>query len=163
MTPLGETLPYYGEKTSNHRQENGGVDLIFHTNTESGKTDNIASDPHLNLGFLNNSGEWASLSGTSSILTDRDLIKKYYTPSLKGWLGDLGDGKHDGSADDPRIALIKVRVKTATYAVARKNAVKTLADMAQGAVTGKVPDVNKLREISEAEVETWRSSNKMVQ
>jgi hypothetical protein len=35
--------------------------------------------------------------------------------------------------------------------------------MAQGVVTGKAPVVNKLREISEQEIETWRSSNKMVQ
>ncbi|KAK3079238.1 BLI-3 blue-light-inducible Bli-3 protein, partial [Coniosporium uncinatum] len=37
-----------------------GVDFIFHTNTESGKTDDLQSDPKINLGFLNNSGEWAS-------------------------------------------------------------------------------------------------------
>merc|ERR1712093_543052 len=56
-------------------QETGGIDLIFHTNTESGKTNDIDSDSH---------------------------------------------------------------------------------------ITGKAPAVNKLREISEQEVSTWRSSNKMV-
>ncbi|CAL3965563.1 unnamed protein product, partial [Diplocarpon coronariae] len=40
--------------------EAGGIDLIFHTNTESGKTNDIDSDAHINISFLNSSGEWAS-------------------------------------------------------------------------------------------------------
>jgi len=144
-------------------KENGGIDLIFHTNTESGKTSNIDSDPHINIAFLNSSGEWASVSGTSEIVTDRSVVKKYYSPALKAWLGDLGDGKHDGGPEDPRIGIIRVTAKTATYAITRKNAVSRGIEMAQGVVTGKAPAVNKLREISEQEIETWRSSRKMVQ
>lgn len=30
----------------------GGVDLIFHTNTETGKTDELHSDPHVNMSFI---------------------------------------------------------------------------------------------------------------
>jgi len=144
-------------------KENGGIDLIFHTNTESGKTSDISSDPHINISFLNSSGEWASVSGTPEIITDRSVVKKYYSPALKAWLGDLGDGKHDGGADDPRIGIIRVNAKTATYAITRKNAVSRGIEMAQGVVTGKAPAVNKLREISEQEIETWRSSLKMVE
>jgi len=143
-------------------QENEGIDLIFHTNTESGKTDDIESDPHINIAFLNSSGEWASISGTSEIVTDRETVKKYYSPALKAWLGDLGDGKHDGGPNDERIGVIRVKSTTATYAVTRKNAVSRGIEMAQGVVTGKAPAVNKLREISEQEIETWRSSHKMI-
>lgn len=148
---------------SDNYQEGGGIDLIFHTNTESGKTSDIDSDPHINVSFLNASGEWASISGTSSIITDRDVIKKYYSPSLKAWLGDLGDGKHDGGPEDPRIGIIKVETKTATYALVRKSAISRGVEIAQGLVTGKAASVNRLREISEQEVATWRSSNKMVE
>jgi len=144
-------------------KESGGIDLIFHTNTESGKTSDIDSDPHTNISFLNASGEWASISGTSSIITDRDVVKKYYSPTLKSWLGDLGDGKHDGGPEDPRIGIIKVETATATYALVRKSALARGVEVAQGLVTGKAASVNKLREISEQEVATWRSSNKMVQ
>ncbi|KAK0129232.1 BLI-3 blue-light-inducible Bli-3 protein [Cadophora gregata] len=143
-------------------QETGGIDLIFHTNTESGKTNDIDSDSHINISFLNSSGEWASVSGKASILTDRSVVKKYYSPTLKAWLGDLGDGKHDGSENDPRIGVIRVEAVTATYAVVRKNAVSRAAEMAQGVITGKAPAVNKLRELSEQDIATWRSSNKMV-
>jgi len=144
-------------------KENGGIDLLFHTNTESGKTDDLATDSHINISFLNPSGEWASFSGTSKIITDRDFVRKNYSPALKAWIGDLGDGKHDGGPEDPRIGVIQVKTKTATYAVVRKNAASRVADIAQGVVTGNAPTPNKLREITEGEVETWRTSSKMVQ
>jgi len=143
-------------------KENGGIDLLFHTNTESGKTDELASDPHINISFINSSGEWASVSGQASIITDRDYVKKYYSPILKTWLGDLGDGKHNGGPEDPRIGVIRVKTNTATYAVVRKSAMARGVEMAQGVFTGKAAQVNKLREISESEVEMWRTSQKMV-
>ncbi|KAK2630542.1 hypothetical protein QTJ16_001362 [Diplocarpon rosae] len=143
-------------------QEAGGIDLIFHTNTESGKTNDIDSDSHINISFLNSSGEWASVSGQASIITDRSVVKKYYSSALKAWLGDLGDGKHDGGPEDPRIGVIKVSAVTATYALTRKNAVARGVEMAQGAITGKPASVNKLRELSEQDIVTWRSSNAMV-
>ncbi|KAI6356290.1 BLI-3 blue-light-inducible Bli-3 protein [Pyricularia grisea] len=140
-------------------KETGGIDLLFHTNTESGKTDELASDPHINISFINTSGEWASISGKASIETDRSLVRKYYSQDLKAWVGDLGDGKHDGSAEDPRIGIIRVKMHSAVYSVVNKNFISRAADIAQGAVTGKAPTIQKLREISEDEVLTWRKAN----
>ncbi|KAI9741415.1 MAG: BLI-3 blue-light-inducible Bli-3 protein [Claussenomyces sp. TS43310] len=144
-------------------KENGGIDLIFHTNTESGKTDDLQFDQHINISFLNASGEWASVSGTAKVVTDRSVVSKYYSSALKAWLGDLGDGKHDGGPEDPRIGIIKVASNTATYAIVRKNVAKRALEVAQGVVTGQAATVNKLREISKEEIDTWRSSSKMVQ
>lgn len=140
-------------------KESGGIDLLFHTNTESNKTDELQDDSHVNISFLNSSGEWASVSGTATVQTDRELVKKHYSPILKTWLGDLGDGKHDGSENDPRIGVIRVKTITATYAVVAKNLISRAADIAQGAVTGKPAAVNHLREVTEAEVTQWRSSH----
>lgn len=138
-------------------KESGGIDLLFHTNTESHKTDELQDDSHVNISFLNSSGEWASVSGTATVQTDRELVKKHYSPILKTWLGDLGDGKHDGSENDPRIGVIRVKTVTATYAVVAKNFISRAADIAQGAVTGKPAAVNNLREVTEAEITQWRS------
>ncbi|KAK3318760.1 putative BLI-3 blue-light-inducible Bli-3 protein [Apodospora peruviana] len=140
-------------------KETGGIDLLFHTNTESGKTDELHSDANINISFLNMSGEWASVSGKASIVTDRDLVRKHYSPQLKAWLGDLGDGKHDGGPEDPRIGIIRVLMTTAHYAISQKNIIGRATEIAQGAVTGKPAVVNKLREISESEVNEWRSSH----
>lgn len=140
-------------------QESGGVDLLFHTNTESNKTDELQGDENVNLSFLNGSGEWASLAGAATVETDRALVKKHYNPILKTWLGDLGDGKHDGSENDPRIGVIRVKTISATYAIVKKNVLSRAAEVAQGAVTGKPASINKLREVSEGEISQWRSSH----
>lgn len=140
-------------------QEHGGIDLLFHTNTESGKTDELQSDEHVNISFLNGSGEWASLSGAASVETDRALVKKHYSPILKTWLGDLGDGKHDGSENDPRIGVIRVKTTSAVYAIVSKNIISRAVEIAQGAVTGKPAEINRLREVTESEASQWRSSH----
>jgi general stress protein 26 len=141
------------------QQEGGGVDLLFHTNTESGKTDDLKSDPKINIAFLNPTGEWASVSGEASIITDREMVRKYYSPGLKAWLGDLGDGKHDGSPEDPRIGVIKVEAKTATYAIAAKSMLGRGVEIIKGVVTGEAAKVNKLREITDEELVQWRETN----
>lgn len=148
---------YMAENTP--QQESGGVDLIFHTNTESHKTDELHSDPHVNISFLNSSGEWASISGVTEIITERSVVKKYYKPTLKAWVGDLGDGVHDGSENDPRIGIIRVKMVSATYSIATKGTIGQVLDVAQGTVTGKTAHVNKLRELSEADVKSWRSTH----
>lgn len=139
-------------------KEGNGIDLIFHTNTESGKTDDLDANSEVNVGFLNNSGEWASFSGPATVETDRAKVREYYSPALKAWLGDLGDGKHDGGPEDPRIGLIKIKTKTVTYATASKNLLTSTIEVVKGAVTGETAAVNKLRHLSESEVQQWRSS-----
>ena len=106
---------------TNFLQEHNGIDLIFHTNTESGKTDDLQQNSAINMAFLNGSGEWASVSGEAEIDTDRETVKKYYSQELKAWLGDLGDGTHDGGPMDPRIGVIRIKTKTATYAISLSN------------------------------------------
>ncbi|KAI4121291.1 MAG: hypothetical protein LQ347_006904 [Umbilicaria vellea] len=137
-------------------KEGGGVDLLFHTNTESGKTDDLHNDPKINIAFLDSTGQWASVSGEASILTDRDTVRKYYAPTLKAWVGDLGDGKHDGGPEDPRIGVIKVTAQTATYAINSKNILGRAIEVAKGTLTGESAQVNKLRELSTDELkQSW--------
>jgi hypothetical protein len=112
---------------------------------------------------LNGSGEWASVSGVAEIVTDRSLIKEHYSPALKAWLGDLGDGTHDGSANDPRIGIIRVKTVSVTYSITSKNFISRVADVAQGTITGNMPSINKLREINESEVQQWRSTHGKVE
>jgi len=138
-------------------QETGGIDYLFYTNTESGKTDELAADPHVNLAFLDSKGEWASVSGTAKIITDTGLVKQHYSSSLKAWMGDLGDGVHNGGPEDPRLAIIRVDMHTAKYALTSKGAVARAVQVAQGSITGKPASVNKLREITDAEVQQWRA------
>lgn len=138
-----------------------GVDLIFHTNTATGKADELNNDPHVNISFLKDS-DWASISGTAQIIRDAEEVKKHYTSTLKAWVGDLGDGVHDGSAKDPRLGVIKIRTVTATYAIAHAASISRTLEVAKGAVTGSVASVNTLREISLQDIELWRRSKELV-
>ncbi|KAI0995131.1 hypothetical protein K3495_g13050 [Podosphaera aphanis] len=144
-------------------KENDGIDLVFYTNSDSGKTNDIQSDPHVNVAFLDSSGQWASISGVAKMISDPEIVKKHYFPTLRGWMGDLGDGKHDGGPSDPRLSIIKVETKTVTYAITRMNALSRGVEVAQSVVTGKAPAIHKLREINEQEVLVWRCSRKMVE
>ena len=112
----------------------------------------MKSDPKINIAFLNSTGEWASISGEADIVTDREMVRKYYSPALKAWLGDLEDGTHDGGPEDPRIGVIKVTAKTATYAINARTIVGRVTEVVKGIATGSAPNVNKLRELSEEEL-----------
>lgn len=135
-------------------KENGGVDLIFHTNLFSGKTMDLTVHPQeTNVSFLDPvSGAWASVSGTASIIADQNTISKYYSPQLKAWLGDLGDGVHDGGPTDPRIGVIKVEAKLATYMHPDKGALGRSVETVKGVAKGETPSYNKLRELSQEEL-----------
>jgi hypothetical protein len=86
-------------------------------------------------------------------VTDRAEVKKHYSEHLKVWLGDLGDGKHDGGPEDPRIGVIKVHSNTIQYATSRRTAIGGAVELAKSYVTGETAQVNKLRHINEQEIQ----------
>lgn len=102
-----------------------------------------------NMSFLDPvSGAWASISGTAKVVSDPATVQKYYSPALKAWLGDMGDGVHDGSPTDPRIGVIKLEAKLATHVVSTKGLFGRAVDTVKGAVKGDVPSINGIRELS---------------
>lgn len=106
-----------------------------------------------NVSFLDiASGAWASISGTATILSNTEVVQKFYSPALKAWLGDLGDGVHDGGPSDPRIGVIKVEAKSAVHVAPRKGVVGKAIDAGKALVKGDVPPINKIREIGTDEL-----------
>ena len=99
------------------------------------------------------------MAGRASVITDRSLVEKHYSPALKAWVGDLGDNVHDGSAKDPRIGIIRIKTDTITYAIVSKNILSRTMEVAQGAVTGKAAEVNNLREVSASDISQWRATH----
>ncbi|KAH8699128.1 blue light-inducible protein Bli-3 [Talaromyces proteolyticus] len=142
--------------------ENGGIDLIFHTNLHSAKAIDLTVHPtETNMSFLNiATGEWASISGTASILAGEEIVQKFYSPALQTWLGDLGDGVHDASPSDPRIGVIRVEAKSAIHVFPRKGLVGRAVDTGKAIAKGEVPQINKIRELSTDELAQWRNTHK---
>ncbi|OOG00695.1 hypothetical protein ASPCADRAFT_125705 [Aspergillus carbonarius ITEM 5010] len=142
-------------------QENASTTLIFHTNLFSHKTMDLTVHPtETNMSFLDPiSGSWASISGTATIVADKETVEKYYSPALSAWLGDLGDGVHDGGSGDPRIGVIKLEAKTAVYAVSRKGILGRAVETVKSVASGDVPAINSIRELSRAELDEWRRTH----
>jgi general stress protein 26 len=130
-----------------------GLDLWFMTNVETHKLDDLMMDPHVNLAYYKDrSREWVSVAGMAMVSTDRALVRELYKPDWKAWLGDEG-GDRDGSANDPRIALILVDAELVTYMKVTKPKPVVLFEVARAMVTGSPPKVGNIRTVTERELE----------
>ena len=130
-----------------------GVDLWFMTNIEAHKLDDLMTDPHVNIAYYDSSSrEWVSVAGLASVSTDRELVRELYKPDWKAWLGDEG-GNRDGSANDPRIALILVDAESVTYMKVTKPRPVVLFEVAKAMVTGEPPRVGSVRTVNERELD----------
>ena len=134
------------------QRRTAGTDLWFMTNVESHKLEELATDPHVNLGFYRDrTREWVSVSGMAVLTQDKRLVHDLYQPDWRAWLGDEG-GARDGGPDDPRIALVLVEAHAETYAKQDRPAPLVLFEIAKGMVTGQPPKVADMRTLSESEI-----------
>lgn len=135
------------------QEHTSGVDLWFMTNIEAHKLDDLMTDPHVNVAYYDSSSrEWVSVAGLASVSTDRELVRELYKPDWKAWLGDEG-GNRDGSANDPRIALILVDAESVTYMKVTKPRPVVLFEVAKAMVTGDPPRVGSVRTVNERELD----------
>jgi general stress protein 26 len=129
-----------------------GADFWFVTARETGKTDELELDPHVNLAFYKDgSREWVSVAGTAHLTDDRQLIQRLYRPDWRAWFGDEG-GDRDGTADDPRLLLIGVTAREAHFLALDKPKPVVLFEVAKGAVTGRRPDVGRTETVTGSEL-----------
>jgi general stress protein 26 len=116
-----------------------GADIWFVTTVGTSKLDDLARDPHVNLGYFNDStGEWVSVSGTAVISTDRAKIRELYAEDWRLWFPDEGDPRH-GTPDDPRMVLIGVAVHVAAFLEVNKPTPVYLFEAVKGWLTGSEP------------------------
>lgn len=136
-----------------------GPDLLFLANKNSHKFEDIKSGSgEVQVTFVDSkSYDWVSITGKAHVHGNDDpRVKELYGPSLAAWFGDLGDGKHNATKDDPRIALIEVK---STYISYWKTTVGTLGFMKEvggAAITGKVAHTGVLRELKAEDIEKAR-------
>ncbi|MBV9880574.1 MAG: pyridoxamine 5'-phosphate oxidase family protein [Gemmatirosa sp.] len=134
------------------QRRTNGTDLWFMTTTETHKLEELASDPHVNLGFYRDrTREWVSVSGMAVLTQDKRLIHDLYQPDWRAWLGDQG-GDRDGGPDDPRILLVLVEAHSVVYSKKDRPMPAVLFELAKGIITGQPPKVSDLRTLSESEI-----------
>ena len=135
------------------QERTAGTDMWFVTDIETHKLDELAQDPHVNLGFYNNkSREWVSVSGTAIITQDRELVRGLYKPDWKAWFPKIDDVRN-GGPDDPRLALILVEAHSAIYMKNNKPRPVILCEVVKALVTRKTPDIGEERIIGPREIE----------
>src|ERR1041385_3460635 len=82
VTEAGETL--HGRPMANAKVEEDLRTIWFATQRGSGKIAEIRQDQQVLLGYTNSSGsEWASVSGTASIVDDRAKVKELWNAYWK--------------------------------------------------------------------------------
>ena len=83
-------------------------------------------------------------------------MEKLYNPTIKAWFGDKGDGVHDGSASDPRVAVLEVTVEQIRHFYQKRTTLGTVADVVASAVTGNVAQPGEIRQIEGKEIaDAW--------
>jgi general stress protein 26 len=124
-----------------------GADLWFVTMDGTGKLEDIAADPHVNLSYYKDrTREWISVSGIATISSDRQKIRELYAPDWKIWFPEEGDPRH-GTADDPRMVLIGVDVHAAVFLEVNKPQPVVLYEVVKGWLTGSEPELGEMHRI----------------
>jgi general stress protein 26 len=137
-------------------QEHGRLaDLWFVTSNETHKLDELRADPNVCLGYYDDdSTEWVSVSGTATLLQDREKIRELYKPDWKAYFDDQG-GNRDGGPDDPRLALICVDAHSVHYMKAKFSKPRALFEIARARVTGKAAELGRVEKLPKAELDRW--------
>jgi general stress protein 26 len=124
-----------------------GADLWFVAAEGSGKTRDIAADPHVNLAYYKDrTREWVSVSGIATLSSERGKIHELYARDWAMWFPDDGDPRH-GTPDDPRLVLIGVDVHAASFLELDRPQPVVLYEVVKGWVTGDTPDIGEVQRV----------------
>ncbi|UTT89765.1 hypothetical protein NDA17_006722 [Ustilago hordei] len=130
-----------------------GLVFSFYMNTDSGKTDDIESDPQVNVAYFDpKTTDWISISGRAVINRDPTKIKKHWSSSLNAWFDDKKDGKHTGGHNDPRVVLLDVQPEEIRIYKA-DGKLAQLGQMAKAAVSGHTASPGKLLILTGQEIQ----------
>lgn len=107
-------------------------DLWFFVSASSGKMDDIASHPRVNLSYANpDTHLYVSVVGNARVLRDRTKIAELWHPAAETYFPD--------GPDDPDLRLLKVEVESAEY-WQKSGGLVSQALRLMHAVTGSGPD-----------------------
>lgn len=135
-----------------------GPDFLFLANKNSTKFKDLDSDKTAQITFQDSSSQnWASITGKATVADNSDpRIKELSNAFSSAWFGDLGDGVHNGTADDPRVALIEVKADYITYWLSTSTKLGFLKEIAESTLTGQVATTGVTRELKKEAIEKAR-------
>lgn len=117
--------------THEHKAFEG--ELWFFTRQHSHKVDELERDHHVNLSYAEpKRDQYVSLSGRGTLVNDREMMEKLWTPSLKAWFPE--------GLEDPELSLLRVRVEKAEYWDVPSSRMVQLAGFVKASLTGRPAD-----------------------
>jgi len=106
--------------------------LWFFTADDSGKAGEVAREHHVNVSYAEpKQNKYVSVSGRGEVVHDRARSERLWNPILKAWFPQ--------GVDDPRLALLRVRIETAEYWDAGSSRMVAFFKLAKAAMTGHAP------------------------
>lgn len=112
--------------------------LWFFTSQSSGKVQEASQDQHVNLAWAHpDKQDYVSVSGTATVVRDRERMKALWTPWIKPWFPK--------GVDDPDLVLLQVSIDEYEYWDAPGNAIKRGYGLAKALATGKTDALGEHR------------------
>lgn len=116
-------------------------ELWFFVGSHSGTVAEIKADSQINLGFADpGANVYVSLSGTASVVRDRQKAEQLWKPVYKAWFPD--------GLDDPNLALLRVQATEAEYWDSPDSKVVQAVGFVKSLVTGKQADGGENEKVS---------------
>lgn len=116
-------------------------DLWFFTNDRTHKVDEIERDNRVNVSYAKpGDNVYVSVSGSASIVHEREKMEQLWNPILKAWFPD--------GLDTPGICLLKVAVEQAEYWDSPSSTLVQAVGFVKALVTGKRADGGENEKIS---------------
>ena len=139
-----------------------GPDFLFLANIHSQKFTDLDNDKTAQVTFQNSSSQdWVSVSGKVTVANSEDpRIKELYSKGTSAWFGDLGDGVHTGTAEDPRMALIELKASYVSYWKSTVSSVGFVKEVAMASMQGKVANTGVQRQLTEEDLKNAREYTK---
>lgn len=137
-----------------------GPDFYYLSNTNSQKFKDLDNSKNVQITFHNSSNQdWISITGTATKVSNSDkLVHELYSPAISAWFGDAGDGVHNGTADDPRMAVIEVKPEYIAYWKSTSTTLGFVKEVAMSAITGSVAQTGLQRQFTKSDIELMRSN-----
>lgn len=110
-------------------QMDASGNLWFFTALSSHKIEEAEQHRQVNLGYARpDKQDYLSVSGTVSIVHDKEKMRALWTPWIKPWFPK--------GLDDPDLVLLRVSISEAEYWISPGSAAKRLYGLAKGIMTG---------------------------
>jgi general stress protein 26 len=108
-------------------------DIWFFSGKNSPKVHQIEDEPRVNVAFSDpDKQNYVSLSGTASLVIDKEKNKELWNPAYQAWFPE--------GLDDPELALLKIHVDGAEYWDAPSSTIAHVIGFVQAKLTGEPGD-----------------------